>query len=277
MIAESEAFDYLDAPIVRLGGAETPIPYNPELEKAAVPQVPDIVAAARELVRREVAEPCRSKSSCRRSTWTWRPDRSRAGTSRKATAVKKGDAAVRDRDRQGGDGSRSAGQRHAARHHRAAGVDIPVGSAVAWIYAEGEAYAGGAAGSAAARPRATPLARRLARRLNLDLAKLAGSGPKGRIQARDIEPASAAAAPAPRQARQTALLQTAMRSSAKAGAHDTTALWLRRGEGVPVVLIHGFGAETAAWRPLLSAFDPEVPILSIDLPGHGAAVGAAAD
>jgi pyruvate dehydrogenase E1 component beta subunit len=51
MIAESEAFDRLDAPIVRLGGAETPIPYNPELEKAAVPQVPGIVAAARALVR----------------------------------------------------------------------------------------------------------------------------------------------------------------------------------------------------------------------------------
>jgi pyruvate/2-oxoglutarate/acetoin dehydrogenase E1 component len=50
-IAESEAFDYLDAPIVRLGGAETPIPYNPELEKATVPQVPGIVAAARDLVR----------------------------------------------------------------------------------------------------------------------------------------------------------------------------------------------------------------------------------
>ncbi|CAK7260702.1 MULTISPECIES: alpha-ketoacid dehydrogenase subunit beta [unclassified Shinella] len=51
MIAESEAFDYLDAPIVRLGGSETPIPYNPELEKAAVPQMPDILAAARDLVR----------------------------------------------------------------------------------------------------------------------------------------------------------------------------------------------------------------------------------
>ncbi|MER8806383.1 alpha-ketoacid dehydrogenase subunit beta [Mesorhizobium australicum] len=51
MIAESEAFDYLDAPIVRLGGAETPIPYNPELEKATVPQVPDIVTAARDLVK----------------------------------------------------------------------------------------------------------------------------------------------------------------------------------------------------------------------------------
>ncbi len=51
MIAESEAFDYLDAPIMRLGGAEAPIPYNPELEKAAVPQTPDIVRTTRDLVR----------------------------------------------------------------------------------------------------------------------------------------------------------------------------------------------------------------------------------
>jgi acetoin:2,6-dichlorophenolindophenol oxidoreductase subunit beta len=48
-IAESEAFDYLDAPIVRLGGAESPIPYSPILEKAAVPQTPDVIAAARKL------------------------------------------------------------------------------------------------------------------------------------------------------------------------------------------------------------------------------------
>ncbi|MGX5804380.1 alpha-ketoacid dehydrogenase subunit beta [Bradyrhizobium sp. Arg314] len=51
LVAESEAFDYLDSPIVRLGGAETPIPYNPVLEKATVPQVPDIIAAARDLVK----------------------------------------------------------------------------------------------------------------------------------------------------------------------------------------------------------------------------------
>lgn len=44
-IAESAAFDRLDAPIIRLGGADCPLPYNPELEKAAVPQVPDIVDA----------------------------------------------------------------------------------------------------------------------------------------------------------------------------------------------------------------------------------------
>jgi pyruvate dehydrogenase E1 component beta subunit len=50
-IAESEAFDYLDAPILRLGGAECPIPYNPELEKAAVPQVESILAGARQLAQ----------------------------------------------------------------------------------------------------------------------------------------------------------------------------------------------------------------------------------
>jgi pyruvate/2-oxoglutarate/acetoin dehydrogenase E1 component len=53
-IVESDAFDYLDAPVMRLGGAEAPLPYNPDLEKAAVPQVPDIVAAVRKLVRKEV-------------------------------------------------------------------------------------------------------------------------------------------------------------------------------------------------------------------------------
>lgn len=52
IIAESEAFDYLDAPIVRLGGAPVPIPYNPELEKRAVPQVEDIVRAVRQLLNK---------------------------------------------------------------------------------------------------------------------------------------------------------------------------------------------------------------------------------
>lgn len=54
MVAESDAFDFLDAPILRLGGAEVPIPYNPQLEQAAVPQVNDILAAGRALARGEV-------------------------------------------------------------------------------------------------------------------------------------------------------------------------------------------------------------------------------
>jgi acetoin:2,6-dichlorophenolindophenol oxidoreductase subunit beta len=51
MIAESDAFGYLDAPILRLGGSESPVPYNPELEKASVPQVPDIIAGIRFLMQ----------------------------------------------------------------------------------------------------------------------------------------------------------------------------------------------------------------------------------
>lgn len=51
VVADSEAFDYLDAPIRRLAGRDIPIPYNRTLERAAVPQVEDIVAAARTLAR----------------------------------------------------------------------------------------------------------------------------------------------------------------------------------------------------------------------------------
>ena len=50
IVTESEAFDYLDAPILRLGGAESPIPYNPVLEKAAVPQTELIVTRVRDLL-----------------------------------------------------------------------------------------------------------------------------------------------------------------------------------------------------------------------------------
>lgn len=42
LISESEAFDYLDAPIMRLAGKDVPIPYNPILEKAVVPSQKEI-------------------------------------------------------------------------------------------------------------------------------------------------------------------------------------------------------------------------------------------
>ncbi len=50
IISESESFDYLDAPIRRLGGLDIPIPYNRNLEKNAVPQIEDIIKAAKELI-----------------------------------------------------------------------------------------------------------------------------------------------------------------------------------------------------------------------------------
>jgi pyruvate/2-oxoglutarate/acetoin dehydrogenase E1 component len=45
-----EAFDWLDAPIHRLNGKFTPAPHSPVLEKVVVPQVEDIVHAARYLL-----------------------------------------------------------------------------------------------------------------------------------------------------------------------------------------------------------------------------------
>lgn len=49
VIAGSEAFDYLEAPIVRLAGRDMPIPYNRMLEYHTVPQVEDILEKARQL------------------------------------------------------------------------------------------------------------------------------------------------------------------------------------------------------------------------------------
>jgi acetoin:2,6-dichlorophenolindophenol oxidoreductase subunit beta len=51
-VVESRSFGFLRAPVSRLCGLDVPIPYAPQLERAAVPQVEDVVTAARELVAR---------------------------------------------------------------------------------------------------------------------------------------------------------------------------------------------------------------------------------
>ena len=47
---QERAFDYLDAPIFRMGGAEVPMPYNQQLEKASIPSADDIVKRALQVV-----------------------------------------------------------------------------------------------------------------------------------------------------------------------------------------------------------------------------------
>jgi len=49
-IVQAEAFDYLDAPIEIVAGKNTPIPFNVNLERAAVPQEPDIMDAVRKVL-----------------------------------------------------------------------------------------------------------------------------------------------------------------------------------------------------------------------------------
>ena len=51
VIADSDAFFYLDAPIKRYGGMDVPIPYCPELEKNVVPTLDNVKKKAIELVR----------------------------------------------------------------------------------------------------------------------------------------------------------------------------------------------------------------------------------
>jgi len=101
------------------------------------------------------------------------------------------------------------------------GADIPVGEAVAWIVGQGESFNGAAAPAApaeskdaptavpqAAAPqqaqpvsgtgvRATPLARRIAREGGIDISRVNGSGPHGRIVRADVEDALAARSSAP--------------------------------------------------------------------------------
>ncbi|MGH6861540.1 MAG: acetoin dehydrogenase dihydrolipoyllysine-residue acetyltransferase subunit [Phyllobacterium sp.] len=175
------------------------------------------------------------------------------------------------------------------------GTSVPVGEVVAWIYAEGEAYEAGASAAAApavpadepqssvqeiavdapaqAAPaaregdslRATPLARRIARQAGVDLASVSGSGPKGRIQKKDVE----AGTPAGKKIG-GASTGAGVLPDVRTGA-ALHAAWLREGRGsdVALVLIHGFGADLNSWRPMLGGGRLDTPILGIDLPAHG--------
>jgi pyruvate dehydrogenase E1 component beta subunit len=46
-----QAFDYADAPVRRVAQKEVPLPYNRTLEQAALPQVEDVIAAVKEVMK----------------------------------------------------------------------------------------------------------------------------------------------------------------------------------------------------------------------------------
>jgi pimeloyl-ACP methyl ester carboxylesterase len=81
----------------------------------------------------------------------------------------------------------------------------------------------------------------------LRLESVSGSGPRGRVQRRDIDE------------RRVARLPTS----------NVHRLWLQRGEGAPIVFLHGFGADLNGWRPVHRLLPETRPALAIDLPGHG--------
>jgi pyruvate dehydrogenase E2 component (dihydrolipoamide acetyltransferase) len=111
-------------------------------------------------------------------------------------------------------------------------------------------------------PNPTPLARRLAREQGIRLDGLIGTGPRGRVQKKDVVAAIRAAkavAPSPaeslsKQASATGILHSA---------------WLRNGEGSPVVMLHGFSGDLNNWRGLWAGGRSRWPALGLDLSGHG--------
>ena len=179
------------------------------------------------------------------------------------------------------------------------GQVVAVGSPVAYLYAEGEAVvalpsaapavvAVAAPAAAPAAPaaapsqtvaqvandaadlRATPVARRLAREAGLALSNLLGSGPRGRIQRADVETALArreAATPAASAPVFAPAVQAApVEWTAQPGdLHVTT----RKGTGTPLVMIHGFAADSTGWMALERALPRDLPLIRIDLPSHG--------
>ncbi len=162
------------------------------------------------------------------------------------------------------------------------GEEVPVGQVVALLLAEGEAAPAAPVPAAVAAPEpppqaepaspaplavtapaivpepeapafsgvtATPLAKRMARLAGIDLARIKGSGPQGRVQAADLE-----ALPASQQG---------------LALHA-----LRKGEGVPVVFIHGFASDSTIWRSQVRQLEVANPCFGVDLPAHGQSSGA---
>ena len=109
---------------------------------------------------------------------------------------------------------------------------------------------------AAPRVIATPLARRIAKEAGLDLTGLSGTGPNGRIKQRDVRAALDARKAAPVAGAASQLLAA-------------PAAVAPRSQDVPLVLVHGFGADRFAWRQVSALLPSDIEVIQLDLPGHG--------
>ena len=112
--------------------------------------------------------------------------------------------------------------------------------------------------------RATPLARRIARDAELDLATIAGSGNRGRIEAEDVRRAMVGKATAP-----VASLPEDLRFLT-IGRETLAYFEAGPAGGAPVLLLHGFGADHAAFAALAAQLARKGHHVVVpDLAGHG--------
>ena len=175
------------------------------------------------------------------------------------------------------------------------GSEVPIGTTLAWIYADGEdvgpppEHATSAAtddhvvssdtgapravlvdqsakaselqgNSSSAKQRATPAARKLAAQSHVDLADVMGSGPRARVQRADVE----------RLLEAPELDTNAGPASAwSAQTGDLSVLSSGSGEAAPWVLIHGFAADASGWSALEKQLRTSALVHRIELPNHG--------
>ena len=99
------------------------------------------------------------------------------------------------------------------------GTTIPVGTVMARLIAEGEAAPAPAPMAAPERRPASPAARKRARELEVDIDKLAGTGPHGAVTVEDVEKAAKPAAPVDRNAEMRKAIAAAMSRSKREIPH----------------------------------------------------------
>lgn len=120
------------------------------------------------------------------------------------------------------------------------------------------------------RLRATPSARRVARHNGIDLASVAGTGRRSRIEARDVQALAAGSTPlngAPAPAT-TAGVSTVTIPAGRVSYRE----WIGNiGDESPLVLLHGFAGDSQAWAVLASQLQRSGRrVIAPDLPSHGA-------
>lgn len=94
---------------------------------------------------------------------------------------------------------------------------------------------------------ASPLARRVAAQRGIPLERIAGTGPRGRIKLRDLPATAVGASP----------------------IRPSSVALMPAGRPVPLVLLHGFGADSTSWRAARALLPREMEVHVLDLPGHG--------
>lgn len=107
---------------------------------------------------------------------------------------------------------------------------------------------------------ASPAARRAAAKSGVDLSRITPTSPTGRIKLRDIAAATTVQTDMP-------FAPAANPPSDEAGPLKV----YRSGAttGVPVLMLHGFGADAMSWFPIEQALARAHPVVRIDLPNHG--------